>query len=168
MNKEYNWEREDLKKELLKKRKKFNIICFIIIVGIYLLYISQAIQMKAFDNKWLLVIGLIFLTVVITILHYSTKLYVFINLRRNDKKTNKAYGIYKIDANNEYISVSINEQNITYKYSDINKFKKKKDMFFINTNNDKIGLIFKKDMLGSEDYKKLLELVSSNINKKEC
>ena len=69
MNKEYNWGREDLKKELFKKRKKFNIICFIIIVLIYLLYISQAITMKAFDNKWLLVFALIFLTVVIAILH---------------------------------------------------------------------------------------------------
>ena len=124
MNKEYTLGREDLKKELDKKRKIFNIICFIVIVVIYLLYISQAIQMKVFDNKWLLVIGLIFLTVVITILHYSTKLYVFINLRRNDKKTNKAYGTYKIDANCEYISVSINDQKITYKYSDICKFKK--------------------------------------------
>ena len=165
MNKEYNWGREDLKKELFKKRKKFNIICFIIIVLIYLLYISQAITMKAFDNKWLLVFGLIFLTVVIAILHYSAKLYVFINLRRNDKKTNKAYGTYKIDANNECISVTINNQNITYKYSDINKFKKKKDLFFINTSNDKIGLTFKKYMLGENDYNELLQLVSKNINK---
>lgn len=165
MNKEYNWGREDLKKELYKKRKKFNIICFIIVVICYLLYISQAIKMKAFDNKWLLVLGLIFITIVLIVLRLSTKLYVFISLKRNDKRTNKAYGKYIISTNEDSISVSINNQNITYKYSDIYKFKKKKDMFFINTSNDKIGLTFKKDMLGSEDYNKLLVLISKKTNK---
>ena len=165
MNKEYNWGREDLKKELYNKRKRFNIICFIVIMVIYILYIWQAIKMNTFDNKWLLVLGLLFISLVLAILHYSAKLYVFINLRRNDKKTKKAYGKYIVNATEDTISVSVNDQNITYKYSDINKFRMKKDMFFISTSSDKLGLTFKKSMLGEEDYNQLLNIVKKNINK---
>ena len=164
MNIEYNWDREDLKKELYKKRKVFNIVCFIVVLLCYLLYISQSIKMEVFDNKWILVVGLLFLAGLIAVLHYSTKLYVYLNLKKNDKKTNNAYGKYIVSADDKSISVTINNQVIKYEFSEIDKFKCKKNMFFINSKNDKLGLTFKKSKLG-DNYNLLLDMVKKNINK---
>ena len=163
MNIEYNWGREDLKKELISRRKVFNVITFIIFLSLYLFCISGALFSKLFDNKWLLICSLVYIVILFLLLFLTTKIYVFINLKRNDKKTDNAYGKYKIIVSDEDIKVNINNQEIIYKYCDINKLKIYKNKFIIKSKNDKIGLTFKKALLNN-DYNKLLDKIKSKIN----
>ena len=49
-------------------------------------------------------------------------------------------------------------------YGNITMFKKRKKYFFLKTKEDKIGLIFKRNVIGSDNYYKLLELLNKNIS----
>ena len=97
------------------------------------------------------------------ILFITTKLYVLYSIKKNDKKTNKAYGKYKIVLDKNSITVSINNDKISYKYKDIYKFKQKKHSFFIRTKEDKIGLRFNDKLLNKEDYDKLLDYIKQVV-----
>ena len=59
---------------------------------IYILYIGKLLTSKIcliINGYLLLWIRIFKLSLLLAILHYSTKIYVFISLRRNDKKTKK-------------------------------------------------------------------------------
>ena len=124
----------------------------------------DAIASELFDKLVILIGGFIFAFAFSIILWLSTKIYVSISLRKNDKKTDKAYGTYVIEATDKMISVTINEQTIAYNYKDITKFKKKRHTFFIRTADDKIGLLFKEHIIGREKYRQLLDIVSKNVS----
>lgn len=162
---EYNWNKDDLKKQLQDSRNKTNIKFLIFGILAFLYFTYYAIKLEGFDNKVILKYGVIYLFVLCLILYLSAKLYVFLSLRKNDKKTNKAYGTYKVKIDDNNIIIRINEQEIKYNYNEINKFKVKKKYFFINTKIDKIGLTFKKDVIGEVNYKEALEYIRSRINK---
>lgn len=162
---EYNWTKEDLKNELKDKRFKANIKFLIFGILAYLYVTYYPIVLKEFDTKVIVKYGFIYLFVLCLMLWISAKIYVFFSLKKNDKKTNKAYGTYKINLDDNSIKVSINNQVIEYKYNEIKKIKKKKNYLYINTTNDKIGLIFKKKVIGEEKYLKLVEYIESRINK---
>ena len=162
---EYNWGKDDLKKELVERRNKSNIKFLIFGVLAFLYFTYYPIVLKEFDTKVIIKYGVIYLFILCIFLWVSAKLYVIFSLRKNDKKTNKAYGTYKVKINDETIKVSINDQVIEYKYSEIKKFKNKKKYLYINTLNDKIGLTFKKKVIGEENYLKLVEYIKNRINK---
>lgn len=164
MSFEYNWDKEDLKKELIRKRFLSNIILFIVGILLYIYFVSEGLKLEYFDNKVIYIYGIIFVVFLIIFLFLSTKLYVFLSLRKNDKDTNCAYGTYKVRADNSKIIVKINNQSIEYNYGNITMFKKRKKYFFLKTKEDKIGLIFKRNVIGSDNYYKLLELLNKNIS----
>ena len=164
MNFEYNWEKDDLKKELISKRKKTNVIFLIIGILMYLYFTYYAIISAQFDNKYILAFGIGYVAILGGILLITTKIYVKTSLKKNDKNTSNAYGLYKVKVDDNFIRVSINDTDIEYKYKDIIKFKKKKNYFFICTANDKIGLLFKKKVIGEENYNKTLEYIEKNIH----
>ena len=164
MSFEYEWNKEDLKKELINKRKRANVIFFILGILMYIYFTYYAIISKMFDNKYIFAFGLGYVSILGAVLLISTKLYISYSLKKNDKKTSNAYGIYKVVLNDDSINVSVNDININYKYSDISKFKKNKKQFFICTKDDKIGLLFKKKVIGAEKYKELLEYIEKNIH----
>ena len=163
MSLEYEWNKEDLKKELQKKRAKTNFIFILIAIFLYLFLMYNGLISKIFDNKIILLYGLVYISIVGIILFISTKLYVYTSLRKNDKKTNKAYGLYKLVLDEKHLNININDTNITYKYEDITKYKKHKNYFFICTNNDKLGLIFKKNVLGNDKYNELIKYLDNKI-----
>ena len=156
MKLEYNWTKDDLKKELISKRKITNIIFLIIGISLYIFVMYSGIVSNIFDNKVILLYGLIYTCILCLILFITTKLYVLYSIKKNDKKTNKAYGTYKIVLDKNSITVSINNDKISYKYKDITKFKQSKHSFFIRTKEDKIGLRFNDKVLNKDDYNKLL------------
>ena len=160
---EYEWSKEDLKKELIKKRKKTNITFFIIGIVLYLFVIYYPITSDMFDKKYLLTYGIGYVSALLFLILFFNKIYVLISLRKNDKDTNKAYGLYMIDLDNKKIKVSINDLVVEYDYKDITVLKKKKDRFFIRTKEDKIGLVFKEKVIGEDNYKKMLEIIEKNI-----
>ncbi len=162
---EYNWTKDDLKKELLRRRKTSNIVFLIIGILLYFYVMYSGIVSSLFDNKIILLYGLIYICILCLILFITTKLYVLYSLKKNDKKTNKAYGIYKIVLDKNSITVSINNEKISYKYSDIYKFKQNKHSFFIRTKEDKIGLRFNDKILNKEDYDKLVERIKAVTHK---
>ena len=163
MSIEYEWNKEDLKKELIKSRKKTNIIFFIIGILMFIYFTYYALISKAYDNKYIIGYGIGYIALLLAILLISTKIYVASRLRKNSKDTSDAYGLYKLIVDDKCVSVSINDLKIKYDYKDIVKIKKKKDKFQIFTKEDKIGLTFKKSVLGEENYNKLLECIQKNI-----
>lgn len=165
MKYEYEWNKSDLKKELKKRRTKTNIVFLILGILMYLYFIYYPLTSKMFDKKYLLAYGLGYLSCLLLLILIFTKIYVHISLKKNDKNTNKAYGTYIVEVNDNSISVSINNISVKYDYKDIVVFKKKKDRFFIRTNDDKVGLVFKKNVIGEENYNKTLEYVIKNIKK---
>jgi len=162
---EYNWTKEDLKKELQDKRFNTNIKFLIFGVLAFIYFTYYPIVLKEFDTKVIIKYGVIYLFILCLFLYITGKIFVLFSLRKNDKRTKNAYGTYRVKLNDEKIIVSINNQIIEYKYNDINKLKKKKNYLYLNTINDKIGLIFKKKVIGEEKYLKLVEYIESRINK---
>lgn len=160
MNIEFEWGKEDLKKELYKKRKKFNIIFFIIGIVLYLYFIYYPLTSSAFDKKYLLAYGLGYVAALLLLILIFTKIYVYISIRKNDKNTGKAYGLYKINIDNNSINVSLNDLNYNYDLKDI-LLKKKKNYFIIYTKEDKIGLTFKKYIL-KDNYNKILDIIENS------
>lgn len=161
---EYEWTRQDLKKKLKQKRKLPNII-FMVLGTLFYFYITYYgfILSDEFDAKYLILGFFIYVACLVIILFLITKLYVFCKLRRNDKKTSKAYGVYNIKADRDSITSNINEEIISYKWSDVTKFKNKKSYFFLSTKEDKLGLLFNKNVLGEDKYNKLREYVIDNL-----
>lgn len=160
---EYNWTKDDLKKELLERRKITNIIFLIIGILLYIYVMYTGIVSNIFDNKIILLYGLIYTLILSIILFITTKLYVLYSIKKNDRNTNKAYGVYKVVLDENSITVSINNDKISYKYKDITKFKQSKHSFYIRTKEDKIGLRFNDKVLNKEDYDKLLEYMKQVV-----
>ncbi len=159
---EYNWSRADLKKELLSKRFKTNIIFFILSIVLYIWFMYAGIVSDAFDNLVIFIGGVVYLFVVSLLLFIFTKIYVTLNLKRNDKNTNKAYGKYIIKTDDNKIEVLINKDKYEYNFSDITQIKSRRNSFFIKTKEDKIGLTFKRKLL-NEDYDNLYNHIKSHI-----
>ena len=162
MTYEYEWTRENLKEVLVKKRKKTTIITLIVGTIFYFYLTYFGFMHNYFDNIKLILGFFIYLAVIYLVLLLINFLYIRINLRRNDKRTNKAYGKYIIRMNDKQIESDFNDQKIVYKWEDISKLKVRKNYFFIRTKNDFIGLTFRKNML-KEDYDKVLEYVKKKV-----
>ena len=164
VNLEYTWTRDDLKNKLYKKRTVPNVIFLGLGILFYLYVTWYAFMDKACDIKILLLGFLIYFACLMAMLLLSTKMYVFLNLRRNDKKTAKAYGTYFIKVDDNGISSKINEEQISYMWKDISKFKKNKNSFFLATNKDHLGLYFDKSCIKEEQYIKLLQYVEERLS----
>lgn len=165
MKLEYEWTRENLKDKLRNKRKIPNII-FLILGILFFLYVTYyGFVLDEFDSKYLLLGFVLYTSILIILLCIITRLYIFLKLRRNDKKTHKAYGTYYIEVNDDFITSTINDEIISYDWKDITKFKKKKNSFFIATKKDKLGLLFCKSVFEEKDYNKLLEFVNNKLQK---
>lgn len=162
MSFDYEWKREDLKKILTKERYKSNTFYLLMAIALYVFVTWNAITSKAFDNTKLLIYGLIYLVIVMTILFFLTKIYVHYSLKKNDKNTENAYGTYHVTLDDKMIKVSINKQTISYRYEDINKRKKRRNYYFINTKDDKIGLTFQRSVL-KDNYDQLVNYIDSKI-----
>ncbi len=163
----YEWTRDDLKKILQKKRIKTNIIFLVLSILLYAYIAYSGFIFEEFDN-WIILLGfLIYLICVLLLLFITTKWYIISSLRKNDKKTDKAYGIYNIILDSNEIVAKWNNQRIEYKWIDITKLVKRKYSFHIRTNNDKIGLTFHQSILGNVKYNQLFNYVESHINKKK-
>lgn len=163
MNLEYKWTKEDLKKELLNKRYKTNIIFFIMGILLYIWLMYDGIKSELFDNIIIFIGGVIFTFILALVLFITTKVYVSLSIKKNDRNTNKAYGLYKLNLDDKKIMVTINNEVIEYEYKDIIKVKKRRHSFFIRTKDDKIGLLFKENMLGKENYNKVLSYITSRV-----
>ena len=159
MNFEYEWNKEDFKKELTRKRLVPNIAFLLFGIIIYAYIMSFGIKSKMFDNKIILIISLIFIAILVLILFVSTKLFVFISLKKNEK--NNPYGVYKVNLNKDSIIVEVNNNVIQYKYSEIIKYKKRKNYLFVRTKEDKIGLIFKRNVIKNNNYNELIKYIES-------
>ena len=158
MTLEYEWTRDDLKKVLVNKRKKTTIIILVIGALFYFYLTKFGFMNEYFDSLMLLLGFFIYFAVLYIVLKLINLFYINLNLKRNDKRTNKAYGKYIIRMNDKQIESDFNDQKIVYKWSDISKLKIRKKYFFIRTKNDFIGLTFRKDML-KDDYDKVLKYV---------
>lgn len=163
MNLEYKWTKEDLKKELLNKRYKTNIIFLIMGILLYIWLMYDGIKSELFDNIIIFIGGVIFTFILALVLFITTKVYVSLSIKKNDRNTNKAYGLYKLNLDDKKIMVTINNEVIEYEYKDIIKVKKRRHSFFIRTKDDKIGLLFKENMLGKENYNKALSYITSRV-----
>ena len=161
---EYEWTRDDLRKVLIKKRIPFTVIVLIISMAFYYYLIRFGLKNEFFDNTKLIVGFIIYFILVWIILYLLNIFYIYRNLKRNDKRTNKAYGKYLIRMNDKQIESVFNNQKIVYKWIDISKVKIRKKYFFIRTKNDFIGLTFRKDML-KDDYQKILDYVKEKTSK---
>ena len=162
MNLEYEWTRDDLKNVLVKKRRITTIIILIIGVAFYF-YLTMFGFLNEFFDSFKLFLGfLAYFAILYLILYLINIFYINLNLKRNDKRTNKAYGKYIIKMNDRQIESDFNDQKISYKWEDISKLKIRKNYFFIRTKNDFIGLTFRKNML-KDDYDKVLEYVKKKV-----
>ena len=158
MTLEYEWTRDDLKKVLVNKRKKTTIIILVIGALFYFYLTKFGFMNEYFDSLMLLLGFFIYFAVLYIVLKLINLFYINLNLKRNDKRTNKAYGKYIIRMNDKQIESDFNDQKIVYKWEDISKLKIRKKYFFIRTKNDFIGLTFRKDLL-KDDYDKALEYI---------
>ena len=161
----YEWTRKDLKNVLIKKRFKTNIIFLILGTILYFYITYYGFLNNVFDNLKLIIGFIVYFAILCLFLYFITLLYVYINLKRNDRRTKKAYGKYTITLTDEEVVSEFNGEKISYKYVDINKLKIRKKYFFISSREDKIGLTFRRDKL-NEDYDKILDYIKGKINKK--
>lgn len=164
MNLEYTWTRDDLKEKLHKMRRVPNAIFLALGIAFYLYITWYGFMDEAFDAKIILLGFVVYFMGLLLVLLLSTKIYVFLNLRRNDKKTAKAYGTYYVKADDDGINSSINDEKISYKWKDISKFRKNKNTFFIATKKDQLGLLFDKHYIKEEKYNKLLNYVEERLS----
>ena len=167
MQTKYEWTREDLKRKLRRKRFIPNLALLSFGAFAYFFFTYYAIVWKEFDTGTVMIGFILYFTILSAALFLMTHLYVFGRLRRNDKKTSKAYGTYYIDADEMGIKSTINDSVIYYKWEDIAKFKRKKKWFFINTKKDKLGLLFSSDVMGKESYDELYSYVKKRLESKE-
>lgn len=164
MRLELNWTKEDLKKELSDKRFKTNVIFFVFGLLLYFWFMYAGIVSEFFDTVIILIGSVIFATILSLILFISTKLYIYFSLKKNDRDTNNAYGNYCINLDEKFIEVLINDEKFVYNYKDIVAFKKRINYFYVRTKNDKIGLKFKKKLLGNENYNKCFLYIKNKIS----
>ena len=164
MNLEYTWTRDNLKEKLHKKRRIPNAIFLLLGIAFYLYFTWYGYMDDAFDAKIILLGFVIYFMVLLLFLLLSTKIYVFLNLRRNDRKTAKAYGTYYVKADDNGINSEINDETISYKWKDVSKFKKNRNSFFIATKKDELGLLFDKQCITDEKYDKLLKFVEERLS----
>lgn len=163
MNLEYTWTRDDLKEKLHKMRRVPNTIFLLLGVAFYLYFTWYGLIEEAFDAKIILLGFIIYFLGILFLLLLSTKIFVFINLKRNDKKTANAYGTYYVNVDESGIESEINNEKISYKWRDVSKFKKSRNSFFIATKKDRLGLVFDKNCIDEENYKKLLKYVEKKL-----
>ena len=159
---ECNWSRNDLKKYLHRQRRIPNII--LLVLGIYFFYyITYYAYSDIFVDKTVLLLGFaIYVLLFIVLLWVATKIYVFVKLRRNDKKTSKAYGTYRIEIDKNKIVSIIGDEKISYEWKEISYSKFRKNYFFLATKRDKIGLVFRREIL-RDDYNPLREKVKKYL-----
>lgn len=163
MNLEYTWTRDDLKEKLHKMRRIPNAIFLLLGISFYLFYTWTGLTEEVFDAKVILLGFIIYFMGILLLLLLSTKVYVFLNLRRNDKNTANAYGTYYVNVDESGIESEINDEKIAYKWKDISKFKKSRNSFFIATKKDRLGLLFDKNYIDEENYNKLLKFVEKQL-----
>ena len=165
MSLEYTWTRDNLKAKLHRMRRIPNLIFLGLGVLFYVYFTWYGITEDIFDTKIILLGFVVYFMILIIFLLLTTKLYVFINLLRNDRKTSKAYGTYYISADDKGINSKINNEKIAYEWKEISKFKKGKSGFFLATDKDKLGLRFDKNCLNEEKYTQLLKYVEDKLAK---
>lgn len=163
MNLEYTWTRDDLKEKLHKMRRVPNTIFLLLGVFFYVYVTWYGFMEEAFDAKVILLGFVVYFMGILLLLLLSTKIYVFLNLRRNDKKTANAYGTYYVNVDENGIESKINDEKISYKWKDVSKFKKGRNSFFIATKKDQLGLLFDKNCIDEESYNKLLKFVENQL-----
>ena len=127
---ECNWTRNDVRKYLVKKRRLPNIILFILGILFFLYVTFYGFLENAFDNKVLVICFFVYILVLAIFLFLITELYVAMKLRRNDKKTNKAYGTYQIKVDEKGITSQVNDNKVHYLWSDISRYRFSKNIFF--------------------------------------
>lgn len=159
---EYNWTRNDLKKDLRKRRLLSNIILFVLAIVIYIYIMYNGIESNLFDNTKIYLGILLFSIVTVVFLAIFNEIYVCFSLLKNDRNTNYAYGKYKVELTDK-IRVQIKKDIIEYNYNDIKKFKHNKNIIFINTNKDKMGLIFKRKVIGDKNFDKMTKILLEKI-----
>lgn len=164
MSFEYEWTRDDLKKVLVKKRTVSTIIILGLATILYFYLTMFGILNENFDTLKLILGFLVYFLVLFFILYFANIWYINLKLKKNDKRTNKAYGKYLIKLDDDKIESIFNKQKISYKWKDISKLKIKKNNFFLRTKNDFIGLTFRKNML-KDDYDKILNYVCRKMTK---
>lgn len=163
MSLEYTWTRDDLKDKLHKMRRVPNAIFLVLGIAFYLFVTWYGFMDEAFDAKIILLGFIIYFMGLLLLLLLATKIYVFLNLRRNDKQTDNAYGTYYVKADEVGINSEINDEKISYKWKDISEFKKSKDSFFIATKKDRLGLLFDKKYIKEDKYDRLLNFVEEQL-----
>lgn len=160
---ECTWTRKDLQKYLEKKRRKTNLI-FLILGICFFFYVTYYPFQDGDTDKRILWLGFaLYLLVLLLFLFFVTKIFVFMKLRRNDKKTSKAYGTYHIYLDEEKIESSVDKEKISYRWKDITTHKFKKHAFFLATKKDHIGLWFREEVL-KDDYDKLVQYVKERLS----
>lgn len=163
MNLEYTWTRDDLKEKLHKMRRVPNAIFLLLGISFYLYFTWYGLTEEVFDAKVILLGFVVYFMGILLLLLLSTKIYVFLNLRRNDRKTAKAYGTYFVNVDEDGIESEINDEKISYKWKDVSTFKKSRNSFFIATKKDQLGLLFDKNYIDEENYNKLLKFVEKQL-----
>ncbi len=159
---ECSWTRKDLKKYLYQKRKVPNLIFLGLGIFTYFFATYYAFQDRLCDNKVLILGFFICLLILLILLWGVTHLYVFCKLRRNDKKTHKAYGTYQIEVDKEKITSTFAEEKISYLWKDVTTAKFHKNSFYLRTKEDKLGLVFHREIL-KEDYDALQKYVKKHL-----
>ena len=93
---------------------------------------------------------------------------IFINLKINDKVTNKSYGTYNIEINEDEIILNINDNRYITKFNDIKKLKLKKNKLIIIPKNSKVMItISKKQINNIELYNQITNLLNNNYKAKK-
>ena len=160
---ECSWTREDLKKYLIKKRQLSNIILFVLGILAFVYITILGFFSNDFDN-WVLAIGFVcYILFLIVILYLITKIYVWMKLSRNDRKTKKAYGTYVIEVDKKGITSKFGKETISYQWKDINRKKFHKNYFYLATNEDSLGLYFRREVL-KDDFERLKSYVQKRLS----
>ena len=153
----FEYTKEQYKKDLLKGRIINNIILFIIGLAIYLYFSINKISLVFLP---LFIIGLIVVIILLNLL------YVFAQIKVNEMLNYNIYGKYIIELTPNKFSVTINKIKTDYKYNKVKKIIEGKRNFKVKFKNTREYLTFDKNLIGEEEYIKTIHVNLLIINLK--
>lgn len=140
----YEYTKKDLIKYLFKSRIINNIILFVLLMLIYIIFL------KGFNL--LLTVFVIFGAIILINILYVV-LYIYVN----KKLGHDVYGKYTLELDKNKFSLKLNKKKVEYKYSSIKKVKECKNLLKIKFKKSREFLTFEKRLFNKKDYNNLVK-----------
>ena len=157
----YNLKKEDYNKFLILTQSNTDIFYLSLYTLIYFFLTYYPLKYNFIEIICCYIISIILLYLIISLVK---KIYRIVIIKKNEKNNANIYGNYIFEITDEYIRQTVNDDKVTFKYSDIKKIRYKKYYIVIYFKDNKI-IYFVKNFIGKNNYIDLVKTLKDNIKK---